>query len=250
MSGLTCPRCGRTVDKLIPIDDADSTAWQTETTGVSWVDRDYLCVSCTREILGITDRDLIREERLLANNTEFHLNLVKGRLAQVLIETIFQEFGYEVYPYGYESYLTNIIKSMRKGTANLPVRKIRASPDLFVYDRELNDGYLVEVKATTTRDEAHSWISKWTLDTYHQYWSEAMLVVYCIPSGNIYCRQICNIKLDDLPVEQPSTNQWKNYVLNLAEDFQDMPSCFRLIDPNRYKDFTSLLRQILSQFSI
>ena len=244
-----CPKCGRTVEKLFRLDDAERSAWMTEVTNVQIIEQNFLCLTCLREFLEITDEDLIREERANASNTNFYLNLVKGRLVQVLIESIFQEFGYEVYPYGYESYLTNIIKFMRKGTANLPVRKIRASPDLFVYDREINDGFLVEVKATATRDETRYWISKRTLDTYRQYWPEAILVVYCIPSGNIHCKQIGNIRLDELEIEQSPITQWDNYVLNMEEEFQNLYDFFRLIESNKYRDFIASLKQVLSQFS-
>jgi DNA-directed RNA polymerase subunit RPC12/RpoP len=244
-----CPRCGRTVQKLVPIDDADASSQWTDLIGVPYPCTDYVCITCARKILGISDEDLIQEEQTTKLETEFLLNLLKGRLAQVVIETIFQEFGYEVYPYGYESYLTNVIKFLRKGDANIPAREVRATPDLFVYDREFNDGFLLEIKATNTPDESRFWISKYTLQTYLSYWPETVLVVYCMPSVNIYCRQVGDIHPEELPVERSAVTDRENYVLNLKGDFCTLPEHFRLIEPARYEDFCQRIRGILRQFN-
>jgi DNA-directed RNA polymerase subunit RPC12/RpoP len=249
-----CSRCGRSVEKLVAIDDAyrsaeDSAQWS-GLLEVPWpcTYTDYVCITCAREILEISDEDLIREERSTRIETDFQINLLKGRLAQVIIETIFQEFGYEVYPYGYESYLTNIIRFMRKGNANIPVRKVRATPDLFIYDRELNDGSFLEVKATNTPDETKFWISKSTLQSYTTYWPEAILTIYCLPSMNIYCRQVKDISLDQLLIEQSPIGSHENYVVNLKSDFLTLPSCFRLIEPIRYQDLCQRIRGVLQHF--
>ena len=155
----------------MPIDDAHRSAQESaEITGLLDVPyastyTEHVCITCAKAMLGITDGDLIREERQTGIQTDFQINLLKGRVAQVVVETIFQVFGYEVYPYGYESYLTNIIKFMRKPNPNISVRKTRATPNLFVYDREMNDGFFLEVKATNTPDESAYWIPKFTLET-------------------------------------------------------------------------------------
>lgn len=171
-------------------------------------------------------------------------------MAQVVVEMIFQEFGYEVYPHGYESYLTNIIKFMKKEGANIPVRKVRATPDLFIYDSESNEGFFLEVKATTTSDEAKYWIPQSTLREYQIYWPEAILVIYCISSMNIYCRSVNEISIDQLPVEQSPVSGGNNYVINLEQDFQILPDRFRLIDATGYQKFCERVRkEVLSQFS-
>lgn len=243
-----CERCGKTVEKLIPIDDAESSAQYSETVGVPYPCTDNVCITCAREILGISDKDLIREERLNARDTHFLLNKLKGQLAQVVLETIFLEFGYEVYPYGYESHLTNIIKFMRRKDANIPVRKMRATPDLFIYDREINEGFFLEVKATTDLKTNYR-ISQSVLQGYQRYWPESILVVYCLPSMNIYCRPLNEISIDQLVIKQfPATGD-NNYVINLEQDFQLLPDHFRLIDANGYREFCNSVRGVVSQFT-
>jgi DNA-directed RNA polymerase subunit RPC12/RpoP len=243
-----CERCGKTVEKLIPIDDADSSAQYSEICGVPYPCTDNVCITCAREILGISDKDLIREERMRARDTDFLLNKLKGQLAQVVLETIFQEFGYEVYPYGYESYLTNIIKFMRRKDANIPVRKMRATPDLFIYDREINEGFFLEVKATTDLKTNYR-ISQSILQGYQRYWPESILVVYCLPSMNIYCRPLNEISIDQLVIKQFPVTGGNNYVINLEQDFQLLPDHFRLIDAKGYQEFCNRVRGVVSQFT-
>jgi len=248
-----CSRCSRVVEKLVAIDDAylsaQYSAQYSELLNMpyTYTYTDYVCISCAKEMLGISDEDLVREERLTKIETEFRINSLKGRLAQVIIATIFQEFGYEVYPYGYESHLTNIINSMRKGNANIPVRKLRATPDLIVYDRELNDGFFIEVKATNTPDETKYWLSKPTLQSYITYWPEAILIVYCIQSMNIYCRQVKDISPDQLPIEHGPDGH-ETYVVNLQSEFLTLSQCFRLIEADRYQDFCQRIRGVLQNF--
>lgn len=243
-----CERCGRTVDKLVPIDDAFRSAQYTELLEIPYLCTDYVCITCAQEILGISDEDLIREERLKMKDTEFLLNVLKGRMAQVIIEIIFEKFGYEVYPYGYESYLTNVIKFMRKKNANIPTRKVRATPDLFIYDREFNEGFFIEVKATMAPDEAQFWISQSTFHTYRKYWPEAILVIYCIPSMNIYCFAINKIPLDTLLAKKFTSTGKDGYVINLKRDLESLPNYFRLINTEEYYEFFGKIRDILSSF--
>jgi hypothetical protein len=237
----------------VAIDDAyqsaeDSAQWS-ELLGMPYIHTytDYVCITCAKEMLGISDEDLVREERSTKIETEFRINSLKGRLAQVIIATIFQEFGYEVYPYGYESHLTNIINSMRKGNANIPVRKLRATPDLIVYDRELNDGFFLEVKATNTPDETRYWLSKPRLQSYIAYWPEAILIVYCIQSMNIYCPQVKDISPEQLPIEQGPDGH-ETYIVNLQSEFSTLQQCFRLIKADRYQDFCQRIRGVLHNF--
>ena len=244
-----CSRCGKVVEKLVPIDDAYRSSQYTELAGIPYPCTDYVCISCAREIIGISDRDLVQEERVTKVETEFLLNLLKGRLAQVVIETIFKEFGYEVYPYGYESYLTSIIRFMRKGDANIAARKMRASPDFFVYDRESNDGFFVETKATNLPDETKFWISKSILDMYLTHWPEAVLVVYCMRTMNIYCRNVSDICPEELHIERSGITGRDNYILNIRDEFGTLPNYFRLIEPDRYIDFCQRIRGVLKEFN-
>jgi hypothetical protein len=105
-----CPNCGKLVDKLIPIDNAHVSAEITDLVGALYTSTDHYCVTCARQMIGITDEDLIKEDRILSKNPDFIISLLKGRIGQVVLESVFRNFGYEVYPYGYENHLTNILR--------------------------------------------------------------------------------------------------------------------------------------------
>ena len=253
-SQYQCSRCGRAVAKLVPIDDAeqsaqDSAEWSALLkTPYPSTYTDYVCITCANEILGITEEDIIQDDRIRNRETEFNINLLKGRLSQTIIETIFQEFGYEVYTYGYESYLPNLVKSMRKGKANLPVKKLRATPDLIIYNRESNEGFLVEVKATNTPDETEYWFPEYKLQNYITFWPEAILVVYCIPSMNIYCCKVTDINVAQLKVRNDVIQGTKAYIINLKETFFPLPKYFSLIEPSRYQEFLQRIQSVLQDF--
>ena len=61
---LTCENCGKNVEKLIEADNAYRSAVNSAMIEVYCPEYDYLCVSCVKTKLGISDEDLIRENRL------------------------------------------------------------------------------------------------------------------------------------------------------------------------------------------
>ena len=245
-----CPNCGKFVDKLIPLDDADSSAQYTDLIGVAFPKTDYYCITCARQILGISDEDLIREERSLSKNPGFIINLLKGRIGQVILEGIFRNFGYEVYPYGYESYLTNIIKHLRKNLSNKVVKQIRSTPDVLIYDRELNEGYLIEIKSTTLNPKNY-WIESKQLNKYQELWSLAILTVIHIPTLKIYCKRIDQLKTDGITETAPSfAPDSKGYIFNLEDKFINLSNQFRLIEKNELTDFIDRIRnEIMKKFA-
>lgn len=244
-----CPKCGRLVEKLIKLDDAFTSAQYTQLTGVPYFTSDHYCITCARMALGISDEDLIKEERALTKNPSFLINLIKGRIGQVIIEGIFRNFGYEVYPYGYESYLTNIIKNLRKTGFDSTVRQIRSTPDTLVYDRELNEGFLLEIKSTTLSPDNY-WIRKDQLEQYQKLWSAAVLVVVHTPTLEIFCKTIEQIDLASLTVTSPNfANQKKGYSINLVDKFVKLSDLFRLIEQQELNTFIETIKnEILDKY--
>ena len=182
------------------------------------------------------------------NSSEFMINLLKGRIGQVIVEAVFQKFGYEVYPYGYENRFTNIVKFTTAKKANTTITKLRATPDLIVYDAESNNGAFVEVKSTT-RDATKFGIGKSVLETYRSHWPESILVVYCIPSGKIYCCPIEDIDTENLDVSTFPNSDTK-YVVNLEEDFQCLSEHFSLIEQEMFEEFQERIqKEVLEQYS-
>ena len=241
-----CSRCNKLTNKLIHLDDAEASAAYTELLNVRYEVFNNICVSCALDELGIDQSDFV-DESPHQNQTQFLLDLMKGNIAQVVVKTILQEFNYEVYPYGYENYLSSMSKSISTSNSNISARRIRSTPDLFVYDIKSKESFLVEVKATAAKEETKCFISKSKLDDYAKYWQEAILIMYCLFTGNLYCNQIRNIDLTKLPT---NTKFGKPiYELDLKGSFQSIPDVFKSVDVGRYLEFQPTIQEVLKQFS-
>lgn len=237
-----CPNCGKLVEKLVSLDHGGDSAQYTQLIGVPDTRSDLYCITCLRQVLGISDEDLIREDRLLSKNSDFMINLLKGRVGQVAIEIIFRNFGYEVYPYGYESYLTNVIKHMRKTGSNDIVKQIRSTPDTFIYDREINQAFLLEIKSTTSSLNRF-WLEEELLKKYKKLWGEAILIVIHIPSSQIYCKYISEINLKIKKTLTISFSGKKGYLFNLKKEFESLDKIFRLVDTEELILFTKRIKK-------
>jgi hypothetical protein len=237
-----CPNCGKVVEKLIPIDNAHVSAEITELIGVAYPSIDHYCITCARQMIGISDEDLIKEDRILSKNPDFIISLLKGRIGQVILESIFANFGYEVYQYGYESHLTNIIKSLRKNWSNQAIRQIRSTPDMLIYDKEHNDGFLIEAKSTTLKPENY-WIESKQLKNYKELWGSAVLTIIHFPTLRVFCKTFNKIILESLIETSPSfAPELKGYKLNLVEHFSELSQQFRLIKKDELIDFLDRIK--------
>jgi len=186
-----------------------------------------------------------QHESLHFKNNNFALSLLKGRIGQSVVETYLIESGYEVYPYGYENYFANITRFVKKDQSDITTTKIRSAPDLLVYDRKNNERFLLQIKTTGVKDESAYWIKKDDLDNYIKYWAEAILVVYSIRTGKIYCLKIADIK-NPIEASLPNSSD-KGFRLNLT-DFYDVTRYFNLIKPHQYAKLNKDIRDILNDF--
>lgn len=245
-----CTYCGESVDKLIAIDNADVSAGVTELIGNRYSSTDYYCVRCAMQIIGITNEDLAKDDRIHSKNPDFLISLLKGHIGQVIIECVFKNFGYEVYPYGYENHLTSIIKNIRKNWSNKTIKQIRSTPDILIYDRERNDGFLIEIKSTTL-NPSNYWIESKQLKKYIELWGSAILTIVHFPTLKVFCKAFNQISLDNLPEKSPGfAPNLLGYSINLEEQFSVLSKQFRLIDFYELTYFIDRIKiEILNKYS-
>jgi hypothetical protein len=119
---------------------------------------------------------------------KFTRDLLVGSFFKNLAVTVLHNAGYEVYPFGYESFLAGLkrplydVEPLRTETAE----RIRSAPDIVVLDRETSDLYLVEVKFRGRLwDDQHADIY---VNLYRKYWNESVLILIC-PRGKIFYAQ-------------------------------------------------------------
>lgn len=161
----------------------------------------------------------------LAGSTEFNLDLFKGKIAQVIVETIFLEFGFLVHPFGYESYFSSIIK-LFSGRSEAEATKIRSMPDLVVVAPDTGRVHILEVKATNSPPEDYA-LGVRQAEYYRTHWPEADLVVFCIPEREVYAASIGRLPFDSCPIKSFGSGD-KGYKLSLAAQFEWLPSRYGL----------------------
>lgn len=70
--------------------------------------------------------------------------IIKGRIAEVIVKCLFEDLGFEVIPYGYEHTCPTIAKKERLITGDVK-NHIRKAPDFIVVNEEGNANF-IEVK--------------------------------------------------------------------------------------------------------
>ena len=105
------------------------------------------------------------------DSISFASNVVKGRIAESLIEEIFKEAGYKVYRFGYEAILQNISQTNIDIKESKTKDKIRSIPD-FVVVSPGGSIQLIEVKYS-----ADGKLRKENLKKYIDFWDEARIIL-------------------------------------------------------------------------
>ena len=137
----------------------------------------------------------------------FYENLLAGHFHKDLIRVILEESGYEVYPYGYESFLTALKIKFEKGEIRSTkiAKKIRSTPDLLVYDNEDETVELLEVKSIRW-----DWTDNVRIDALPRYkihWDESILAMV-LPAGHFfYAQRVSDLesKTQDFDLEKEFT---------------------------------------------
>lgn len=83
---------------------------------------------------GLTERD-----------RTYRYNMIKGRIAETLIQELFLSLGYNVFRYGMENTIPGIIELL-KGVKSEVAYEIRRMPDFVIQNPRTSDVHFVEVK--------------------------------------------------------------------------------------------------------
>lgn len=83
---------------------------------------------------GLTERD-----------RNYRYNMIKGRIAETLIQELFLSLGYNVFRYGMENTIPGIIELL-KGVKSEVAYEIRRMPDFVIQNPRTSDVHFVEVK--------------------------------------------------------------------------------------------------------
>lgn len=140
---------------------------------------------------------------LSANEEDkFSVNRVIGNLAKEIVRSLLEGSKYKTYPYGYESFLSDIRQSIHGGRSAThgTIERIRSHPDLIVYDGDTNELRLVEVKYRDLQSTERVGIARRSVRWYQRYWRDSVLVIV-LPAGKIfyaqYVRKLPNARLEE-----------------------------------------------------
>ena len=102
-----------------------------------------LCYKCYKKdkntleeevTVGLSDRDKI-----------YRYGMIKGRIAETLIQELFLSLGYNVFRYGMENTIPGIMELL-KGVRSDVAQEIRRMPDFVIQDQKTKAVFFIEVK--------------------------------------------------------------------------------------------------------
>lgn len=89
--------------------------------------------------------DDINESGLSDKEKNYRYNMIKGRIAETLVQELFLSLGYNVFHYGMENTIPGIMKLL-KGVKSEVATEIRRMPDFVIQNPNTNEVFFIEVK--------------------------------------------------------------------------------------------------------
>ncbi len=91
-------------------------------------------ITSKRDDDGLTDKE-----------RNYRYNMIKGRIAETLIQELFLSLGYNVFRYGMENTIPGIMELL-KGVKSEVATEIRRMPDFVIQNPKTNEVFFIEVK--------------------------------------------------------------------------------------------------------
>src|SRR6187399_1552544 len=85
------------------------------------------------------------QQGLSERDHNFRYNMIKGRIAETLIQELFLSLDYNVFRYGMENTIPGIMELL-KGVRSDVALEIRRMPDFVMQNPKTKDVYFIEVK--------------------------------------------------------------------------------------------------------
>lgn len=133
----------------------------------------------------------------------YRFNMIKGRIAETLIQELFLSLGYNVFRYGMENTIPAIM-TLLKGVKTEVANEIKSMPDFVVQNPRNNEVYFVEVKFRASGTLTRSDIPK------DYVWGNAYFIL--VSKKHIKC-----ITFEELEKGGEITATSKNYLGNRKE---------------------------------
>lgn len=106
---------------------------------------DALCRDCQKDFPSKQLKKKEESNGLTKRENFYKEGMIKGRIAETLIEELFLTLGYNVFRYGMENTVPGIMKLL-KGVKTEVANDIRRMPDFVIQHPEKKDIYFIEIK--------------------------------------------------------------------------------------------------------
>jgi len=124
------------------------------------------------------------------------IDMLKGGIAEAIVEEMLKEAGFLVYRFGYESVIQNLTQAGVKLKKTTPGRKISNMPDFIIF----KDGFaeFIEVKFRSSRPDHESRDCKELAES----WPESKILFVCKTEPHFRIANICDFvdKEKKLPI--------------------------------------------------
>lgn len=104
-----------------------------------------LCLTCYNLKKQVPEAPTKESAGLDAKDKSYRYNMIKGRIAETLIQELFLSLGYNVFRYGMENTIPGIMELL-KGVRSDVALEIRRMPDFVMQNPTTKEVYFVEVK--------------------------------------------------------------------------------------------------------
>lgn len=115
----------------------------------------YLCYKEKKIVVDTETGEIIEDKKpiksideqsgLSEKDRNFRYGMIKGRIAETLIQELFLSLGYNVFRYGMENTIPGIMELLR-GVKSEVATEIRRMPDFVIQNPKSNEVFFIEVK--------------------------------------------------------------------------------------------------------
>ena len=118
-----------------------------------------LCSDCYHEKNSSESHPADEHIGLTEKDRNYRYNMIKGRIAETLIQELFLSLNYNVFRYGMENTIPGIM-DLLKGVRSDVADDIRRMPDFVIQNPNTNEVYFVEVKFRASGEFSKSHLPK------------------------------------------------------------------------------------------
>ena len=211
-----------------------------------------ICCRCAAEqdALGKLAKDsesipFYEGKNVLAN---FSDRSAMSHLGVLIVRDVLDAAGYETKVSGFEE-THGFLKNVTTQDPNESFIRLRSNPDLEVLDKETATVFRIEVK-TTAQSPARYTLSSRVVHRLRTYHSDAVLLVYHVPSSRMFVQKVRDIDWDTVPTGGADGDQY--YQLQFADGqyFTGLPQVFEKVTESLIDDRMKIMRELFRQYFV